>query len=48
MAPSLLNNGVAFKAFLRSKGGSDEATGYFVDTVSIKTIVQMACLTKES
>ena len=48
MAPSLLNNGVAFKAFLRTKGGSDEAVGYFVDNIGIKTIVQMARLTKES
>ena len=48
MAPSLLNNGVAFKAFLRTKGGSDEAVGYFVDKIGIKTIVQMARLTKES
>ena len=48
MAPSLLNNGAAFKAFLRTKGGSDEAAGYFVDSIGIKTIVQMARLTKES
>ena len=48
MAPSLLNNGAAFKAFLRTKGGSDEAVGYFVDKIGIKTIVQMARLTKES
>ena len=48
MAPSLLNNGAAFKAFLRTKGGSDKAAGYFVDSISIKTIVQIACLTKES
>ena len=48
MAPSLLNNGAAFKAFLRTKGGSDEAVGYFVDSLGIKTIVQMARLTKGS
>ena len=48
MVPSLLNNGVAFKAFLRSKSGSAEAVNYFVDRVGIKTIVQMARLTKTS